>query len=244
MRITIILSIICITSIASADTIHVPGDYITIQQAINASVNGDVIMVAPGRYIENIDYNGKSITVKSETGPGRTIIDGNRSGEVVRMDGYQEILDGFTITNGFTQYPNYGAGGISIGYGKQEIINCIVVDNNSDYRGGAILCDGGEVYLNNCIIYLNGSSEDTIYCYYMAYMIFVNCTIDDNIHVHVDSSAHVENSILWNCNVLVTDFSSPSGFSAKYSNIDKDKIQVDPGCYLNWGPGNINEDPL
>ena len=34
-------------------TIHVPGDYLTIQEAINISVDGDTIEVHPGTYIEN-----------------------------------------------------------------------------------------------------------------------------------------------------------------------------------------------
>ena len=45
---------------ASAATINVPGDYTTIQAAINAANNGDDIVVAAagGPYIENIVFNG------------------------------------------------------------------------------------------------------------------------------------------------------------------------------------------
>ncbi|MCK4357666.1 MAG: right-handed parallel beta-helix repeat-containing protein [Candidatus Cloacimonetes bacterium] len=41
------------------------GDYITIQEGINASSNGDTVLVYPGTYQETINYNGKSITVGS-----------------------------------------------------------------------------------------------------------------------------------------------------------------------------------
>ena len=42
-------------------TISVPGDYATIQEAINASVDGDSIAVVAGTFNENINFYGKSI---------------------------------------------------------------------------------------------------------------------------------------------------------------------------------------
>jgi hypothetical protein len=45
---------------AVAGTINVPGDYPTIQQAINAAANGDVILVGAGVHDENIVISGKS----------------------------------------------------------------------------------------------------------------------------------------------------------------------------------------
>lgn len=50
---------------APAAIINVPGDQPSIQAAINAAVNGDEIIVAPGRYLENINFLGKAITVRS-----------------------------------------------------------------------------------------------------------------------------------------------------------------------------------
>ncbi len=54
---------------ATATTIHVPGDYATIQEAIDASSNGDIVLVANGTYMENINFEGKAITLTSENGP-------------------------------------------------------------------------------------------------------------------------------------------------------------------------------
>ncbi|MCH8913306.1 MAG: hypothetical protein IIA33_07020, partial [Planctomycetes bacterium] len=50
---------------ASAGIITVPGDYPTIQAAINASQDRDEVVVSPGTYFENISFVGKDITVRS-----------------------------------------------------------------------------------------------------------------------------------------------------------------------------------
>src|SRR5260370_15167682 len=61
----------------AANVLNVPGTYATIQAAINASSNGDTVVVAPGTYFENIDFKGKLITVQSAQGPSVSTIDGS-----------------------------------------------------------------------------------------------------------------------------------------------------------------------
>jgi len=48
-----------------AETHVVPDDYATIQQAIDDSNDGDVIIVDPGTYSENINFSGKNIVLTS-----------------------------------------------------------------------------------------------------------------------------------------------------------------------------------
>jgi hypothetical protein len=96
-------------SLGHAAVLHVPGDYTAIQNAIDHSANGDVILVNPGVYNENINFKGKAITVSStnvaDAGVvGSTIIHAVGRASVVTFatgETSNSILAGFTITGGY-----------------------------------------------------------------------------------------------------------------------------------------------
>ena len=71
---------LCVARPALAATRNVPAEYPSIQSAIDASVNGDVVLVAPGTYLERLDFLGKAITVASAGGPDVTIVDAGPRG--------------------------------------------------------------------------------------------------------------------------------------------------------------------
>jgi len=83
--------------------------FATIQYGINQTSNGDTVLVYPGTYAENINYNGKNIVVgslyltTSDTSYiSSTIIDGNQAGSVVTFENGEDttaVLSGFTIQN-------------------------------------------------------------------------------------------------------------------------------------------------
>ena len=93
----------------------VPAKFPSIQAAIDSALPGDTVLVAPGRYYENIRFKGKGIVVASQflrsrnaADIERTIIDGSRpahpdTGTVVRFVNQEDstaVLEGFTITGG------------------------------------------------------------------------------------------------------------------------------------------------
>ena len=100
---------------APGETLLVPSEYATIQDAIDASGNRDTILVAPGNYPENINFNGKNIVVGSyylsfgvDYFIEETVIDGNNSGSVVTFENGEDssaVLIGFRITSSFANSP-------------------------------------------------------------------------------------------------------------------------------------------
>ena len=72
-------AILALAGLASAVTIHVPGDSATIQAGINGTMDSDTVLVADGTYTgdgnRDNDFGGRNIVVMSENGPEVTIID-------------------------------------------------------------------------------------------------------------------------------------------------------------------------
>ena len=57
----IIIALICclVFSVGSARIRHVPAEYPTIQDGINDCSGGDTLLVEPGTYYENLNFNGQ-----------------------------------------------------------------------------------------------------------------------------------------------------------------------------------------
>lgn len=98
---TVVVSCLFVTSSAVATDLLVPSQYSTIQAAINAAVDGDTVIVAPGIYNETMGVSGKSITIRSSDGPITTKIDrNNATGDVFTVTSTPAAgvtIDGFTI---------------------------------------------------------------------------------------------------------------------------------------------------
>jgi serine protease len=117
---------------AVASTIKVPADEPTIQDGINAAVNGDTVLVAPGTYNENINFNGKAIVVRSSGGPKVTIIDGGSLGAVVTFSTGEtsgSVLSGFTLQNG-------SGSGVYMNFASPVVKNNIIANNKADWGAG------------------------------------------------------------------------------------------------------------
>lgn len=153
--------------------ISVPGDYATIQGAIDAAVNGDTIIVSPGTYEESIILNSKSITLRS-LNPNdvmivsSTIIEPPHGERGVVIEGgpaSECVFTGFTITKG-TILSGKGAG-IAILHSSPTISHCdffqmfINGDDGYDTNGGAgIYVYNGSPLIEYCNIELMETMAD------------------------------------------------------------------------------------
>lgn len=153
--------------IVSAQIIHVPQDYSTIQGAINSSVENDTVLVAQGVYYENINFKGKNIVLCSNyvfsENPddiSATVINGSTpihadTGSCVLIVSGEDstaVIQGFTITGGTgTKWEDeHGAGtwyteggGIMIQYSSPTIKNNIITVNEAINNGSGIASAGG-----------------------------------------------------------------------------------------------------
>jgi hypothetical protein len=144
----IMFVLICTTAFATT-LIKVPDDYTTIQDAINAALDYDIIIVRPGTYVETVDFLGKKLIVKSELGPEVTVIDGNQSGSVVSFttgEDHSSILEGFTLTNGSGTVvgSDVRGGGIYCYDASPEIKGNIVAKNDLAFHAAG---KGGGIYM-------------------------------------------------------------------------------------------------
>jgi len=186
-----LLAIAAVTLWASAGmaaTILVPGDQPTIQAGIDAAVDGDLVLVALGTYVENINFLGKEIIVLSESGSDVTAIDGNQAGSVVKFESGETgeaVIEGFTIRNGDTN----AGGGIFCWSSYPTITNCTITGNVSSFvsgglgEGGGIYCGNASPTIMNCkILENNGSRGGGLgICGSSSSPTIMNCTITGNI---------------------------------------------------------------
>ncbi len=138
-----------------AATIQIPKDFPTIQAGIDAAVAGDEVVVAPGTYVENINFLGKAITVRSSNPNDAavvlsTIIDGGGSGTVVLCtsgEGSDTVLSGFVVTGGVA---SFGSGGGMANFDSSPTVtNCSFIENTA-VRGGGMANVNSSPTVTNC----------------------------------------------------------------------------------------------
>jgi hypothetical protein len=153
-------SMCSITREVSLDGTHA---YTTIQSAINASVHGDIVLVYPGRYIENVVITTNGISLESMEATTNdpayidsTIIDGNATSWCIKVstDTQNFTIRGFSVTNGF-KAGNGGGIGIFPSL-NTNVINCHIFNNLAE-GGAGIACYEASLTLSGVKVYGNRS---------------------------------------------------------------------------------------
>jgi hypothetical protein len=153
--IAIILVSLC--SMAFSTVINVPSQYATIQAGINASVNGDTVLVQPGTYLGNIDYLGMNIVIASRyltTGDSSyiqsTVILGDSLDYTISFKNNEDTtasIIGFTIK---CEGEMAGYGGIYC-LKSNPVIKDNFINRVRAYHGG-VFCDTANPIIENNII--------------------------------------------------------------------------------------------
>jgi len=143
------LIVIVMTIFVRATTLQVPGDYSTIQPALNAASSGDTVLVADENYTgsnnRNLVFEGRSIILMSENGPDNCIINCQFNGNGFIFEDEETenaVVDGFRIING-SGYSDQDMGGAIFIDGASPTLRNLIIDNCSVGDGG------GGIYLYN-----------------------------------------------------------------------------------------------
>ncbi|HEY3852982.1 MAG TPA: immunoglobulin domain-containing protein [Verrucomicrobiae bacterium] len=215
-------------SLNSANPVAPFSDWTTaatnIQDAIDTSTNGDLVLVTNGVYSTGgISMDGfqtnrvtlnKALTVQSINGPWVTTIQGTPNGTLVSRCAWltnNATLIGFTLRQGGTRAGGPGIGGGAWGASSNNsvIANCVIVSNTASQSGGGAY----QAMLQNCLISSNFSSAGS-----GAFRSVLNsCTVVSNA-----GGAGVSASFLTNCIIAfntnsslrtIQNYSTPTTFS-------------------------------
>ncbi len=230
----------------SAAIINIPEDYPTIQSGIDASADGDTVIVYPGTYMENINFNGRNITLGSlyvtTRYPGyiaQTIIDGNGQTVVQIINGETCVLNGLTIYNGSDFHTG---GGINI-INSNPILKNLRIHGCSSWNGGAgIYCENASPVIDRCFLYNNGAERTSGIHSENSFPLITNCTFVWNytymgsiIGSFSGSHVTVTNCILWDNFIFPFGSDAFDVFTVTYTNESN----------FSWeGDGNFTSDPL
>ncbi len=132
------------SSLAQAATIRVPQNYSTIQAAINAAQSSDTVLVSSGTYTGQVTMKA-GVTLKSESGPASTILDGQ--GQDILVAHYADNADNFRL-EGFTLVN--GRSGVNVEYADNLVIAGNIIRNNSEY-GIQVTNSSGLAVINNTV---------------------------------------------------------------------------------------------
>jgi len=180
----------CLDNTSQSKNVVIKGKdeiYLTIMDAINESSKGDIILVGEGIYNESLIVD-KSITLTGKN-KDTTIIEGNKTGDVIHVTANFVNISGFTIKNsGSIEYPSVDAG-IGIYSDNNTITNNNFISNDICgifiYRSSKNILNDNYFYNKKFGIYLKQATENNISSNVLSsnseYGIYLEALSDKNI---------------------------------------------------------------
>ncbi len=179
---------------AAGDLLHVPDDFPCIQEAIDAAVDDDEVVVADGEWTgdcnKNLDFQDKAITLRSESGSREAcIIDCELAGRFVSFgSGDTANIQSMTVKNGSVE----GSGGAAFVFnGSPSFTDCVFEDCDANI-GGAIYVLNATATIDGCLFQGNAASLDGGAIYAVGASVALVETVFDGNHAEGQGGgAHV-----------------------------------------------------
>jgi parallel beta-helix repeat protein len=139
-----------------------PGNYSTIQEALDTAAPGDTIFIYHGTYYESLLVEKPLMLIGEDN--TTTIIDGGGTGFVVTLAAGHSTLSGFTITHSKKKFP---LAGVYLTSDSNIVSNCVLTDNfygmQLGYGTKYNLINNNTIFHNGrCGIYFNHSSNNRL----------------------------------------------------------------------------------
>lgn len=134
-----------------ASTLNVPGDFTSVQTAVENAVDGDTIIVSDGVYFERIDLLGKSIVVAS-----LYAIDGDSA----HISG--TVIDSDTLAIGASETGSVLRASGSFPSEPEAVVIGLTLQNGQADEGGGVYCREYDLTLRNCVLKDNWASQGQV----------------------------------------------------------------------------------
>ena len=198
-RLLCALLLLTLCAAGHAATINVPADQPTIQAGINAAHNSDVVIVADGTYTgpnnRNLDFGGKSITVRSASNnPAQCVIDGQQAGNGFffhHNETAAATVSGFTIQNS----SGGSGGGAYCVYSSPTFQNCVFANNTaSSPGGGGLYCFVASPTVTSCVFRNNTAPYGGGMYNYQSSPVVTNCLFTGNTAAYNGGGVYNDNT--------------------------------------------------
>jgi hypothetical protein len=143
----------------ASSTLHVPGEFPTIADAIMVAMDGDVIQLAPGAYLEPFSFGFKAVTIRgTPEAPGQTVVSPEAvNGELLLTipatpEGDTIMLDGLTL-GGFAEF--------SVMDGSLHVRNSVITADTGGFSMAFGVTNGTLLVTNVTIVDSGYEPHDT-----------------------------------------------------------------------------------